>query len=296
MNIALPAALEGRLPPPSSILHDRIVLGMPHLSLGGLSETWLLKELGHRHWQLLARSAGRAVPDFRDAEGRPVYAAFGALTIAEADFGSLREHDELSLTSELARISRTQFASRHAIACRGRAIGTVELSSVFVRRGEEGRNRSIARVGLDFFPPAQAKPGFGGAAALAARLRGAGWATHAGFRREEGAPSRRHVVNPCPSQDFNGADFLYFASFQAFVDRAEWEWFGAGGLPPALVARDIVFHGNVEIGDRVRVDLMAHRLDGRAVAHWCRLHREIDGALLADVFTRRGAGGVDQAG
>lgn len=27
---------------------------------------------------------------------------------------------------------------------------------------------------------------------------------------------------PCPNSDFNGADFPYFASFQAFVDRAEW--------------------------------------------------------------------------
>ena len=48
-------------------LPDRITLGMPHLSANGLSEGWLLKELGHRHWFLLAEAAGMAVPDFRTA-------------------------------------------------------------------------------------------------------------------------------------------------------------------------------------------------------------------------------------
>lgn len=288
MNVALaPATLEAVSPDTPAVLHDRLVLGMPHLSLGGLSETWLLKELGHRHWQLLARMAGRAVPDFRDAEGNPVYAAFCAVSITEAAFGALREHDELAITSELARISRTQFASRHGLTCRGRAVGTVELSSVFVRRAERGRNRSIARIGLDFFPPVETREGFGNAAILAARLRGEGWDGHFGFRRVEGTPLRGYSVNPCPSQDFNGADFLYFASFQAFVDRAEWEWFGSPTLPAPVAARDIVYHGNVEIGDRVRVDLMGHHTEGGSTSHWCRLLREVDGARLADVFTRR---------
>ena len=47
-------------------LSDVTVLGMPHLCLGGLSETWLLRECGHRHWFLLAQATGRTVPNFRD--------------------------------------------------------------------------------------------------------------------------------------------------------------------------------------------------------------------------------------
>lgn len=271
--------------PHDAAMLDRIVLGMPHLSLGGLSETWLLKELGHRHWQLLARLAGLAVPEFRDAEGSPVYAAFCAVTIAEAAFGSLREHDELTVDSRLARVSRTQFASLHTLRCRGRGVGRVELSSVFVRRGIPGRNRSAARVGLDLFPPTAPVPGVGAAAALAARLRGDGWNEHFGFARSAGQVSRELVLNPCPSQDFNGADFLYFAAFQSFVDRAEWEFFGLD--TSSTLARDIVYYGNVEIGDRVAVALMAQRRpDGRLV-HWCRISRHADGAPLADVFTEK---------
>ncbi|MBS7539022.1 Pnap_2097 family protein [Ancylobacter lacus] len=292
MTIALPlrersdespaTALE-RAPP--ALPAGRIVLGMPHLSLGGLAETWLLKELGHRHWQMLAALAGRAVPDFRDEHGAPCYAAFCGVSVREAAFGRLREHDVLTLASRIARVSRTQFTSLHSLARDGEAVGTVELASVFVKRGEPGRNRSIARVALDLFPPPGAAAEFGGVAALAARLRAPDWDGHFGFVRAEGRERGRVTINPCPAQDFNGADFLYFASFQAFVDRAEWELFGRPRLTTA--ARDIVFHGNVEIGDTIAVVLMGERATPAGLDHWFRLERASDGARLADVFSRR---------
>src|SRR5271156_6808020 len=102
---------------------DVTVLGMPHLCLGGLSETWLLKECGHRHWLLLAQAARRAVPDFCDAAGDPVYAAFVAVTVRDARLDAAREHAELGFDSHLTRISRTRFMSVHRLAGRGRPGG-----------------------------------------------------------------------------------------------------------------------------------------------------------------------------
>ena len=84
---------------------------MPHLGLGGLSETWLLKECGHRHWFQLAAAAGLARPDFRDEAGEPIYAAFLAVSVRDAALDVVREHDELVFASQLVRISRTQFTS-----------------------------------------------------------------------------------------------------------------------------------------------------------------------------------------
>jgi hypothetical protein len=40
---------------------------------------WLWKTCGDRHWQQLAAIAGQAVPDFRNADGQRVYAAFTAI-------------------------------------------------------------------------------------------------------------------------------------------------------------------------------------------------------------------------
>jgi probable biosynthetic protein (TIGR04099 family) len=268
-------------------LSDQIVLGMPHLCLGGLSETWLLRECGHRHWFLLAHVTGRAVPDFRDEEGDPVYAAFIAVTVREARFDAAREHDMLEFRSRLTRISRTRFMSVHEIAVRGRVLGEVVMISLFVKRMEVGRNRSIARVEVPGLPPIVSSREFSDHGETVAALRRDCWKEHLGFVRAEAPVLERLVIDPCPAQDFNGADFLYFSSFQAFVDRAEWAFFRPLDPRATTRRRDIVYHGNIEPGDRVVVVLRGCRCDAGGVDHWCRVERESDAMPIADVFTLR---------
>jgi probable biosynthetic protein (TIGR04099 family) len=273
--------------PAVAALSDEIVLGMPHLCLGGISETWLLRECGHRHWFLLAQAAGRAVPDFRDDEGDPVYAAFIAVSVREARFDAAHEHDALEFCSRLTRISRTRFMSVHEVGVRGRPLGEIVMTSLFVKRMEEGRNRSIARVEVPGLPPVVASREFADYQETVAALRRDSWNEHLGFVRADAPVLDRFVVDPCPAQDFNGADFLYFSSFQAFVDRAEWAFFRPLDPRTTTRRRDIVYHGNIEPGDRVAVVLRARRLDVGGVDHWCRLERESDAMPIADVFTSR---------
>ncbi|SON57108.1 putative biosynthetic protein, family [Hartmannibacter diazotrophicus] len=266
-----------------------IRLGMPHLCLGGLSENWLLKELGHRHWTMLARACGRMHPDFRTPDGEPVYAAFNAVRLEDCDFGSLGENDLLTISSDLARISRTQVLTRHALTSAGRLVGSIELISVFVCRQEKGRNRSVARLEVDGLPAIDRETIGWSVAAEAPGLRAGRWEQHFGLSRsaadEEGKPSL--LIDPVPTVDFNGANFLYFASFQAFVDRAEWAFFRNDPLVAATVRRDIVYCGNIEPGERVIASLMASERQGGRLTHWCRLTRAEGGERLADVFTER---------
>src|SRR5262249_53444288 len=97
MNFLLPPTeVEHLLDLGGAAMPREVTLGMPHLAMGGLSETWLLKECGHRHWSMLARAAGLAVPEFRDPAGDPIYAAFLAVTVRDAAFETAREHDRLA--------------------------------------------------------------------------------------------------------------------------------------------------------------------------------------------------------
>jgi probable biosynthetic protein (TIGR04099 family) len=292
MNVAvspealLPDALLSEAAAPT--LRESVLLGMPQLSLGGLSESWLLKDLGHRHWMLLARLAGRAVPDFRDVDGSPVYAAFCALSVKDADFASLGENDRLTITSDISRVSRTQSASRHRLSVAGKPVGEVELVSAFVRRASGGGNHSVARVALDaFLAPATARTD--GLASLAADLRAGRRERHFGFdlHAAEAETSAAFEIDPCPAQDFNGAGFLYFSSFVAFVDRAEWHFDGRRAARATTLARDVFFHSNIDPGERLRVRwLAARRGEGRLV-HRCLLERAGDGTRLAEAFTLR---------
>lgn len=287
MNVAVsPDALLSEASAPT--IAESVLLGMPQLSLSGLSESWLLKDLGHRHWMLLAHLAGRPVPDFRDVDGAPVYAAFCALSVKGADFAALGENDRLTIVSDISRVSRTQSASRHRLSVAGKPVGEVELVSAFVRRASGGGNHTVARVALDAFPPPVA-PRTDGLAALAAELRSGRCERHFGFdlHATEAEASAAFEIDPCPAQDFNGAGFLYFSSFVGFVDRAEWHFDGRRAPRATTLARDVFFHGNIDPGERLRVRwLAARRGEGRLV-HRCLLERAGDGTRLAEAFTLR---------
>lgn len=265
-------------------LSPSVKIGMPHLSLTGLSENWLLKECGHRHWFQLAEAVGTSVPDFRDAAGDQAYAVFRAVAIRDAKFDEVVENDDLHFTSKLSRISRTQFVSLHHLFCRGRKIGEIEMISSFVKRTVAGVNRSVARVELNAFP-------FAGEVASSALADVAGgfwngsWNEHRGFGRRQSGDSGQIVVRPNPSLDFNGAGFLYFSSFQALIDRAEWEVLDIS-TSLATTSREIFYYGNIEPGEKVVIRIEALDRRGEGLSHWCTLHR-CDDAKLADVFTTR---------
>jgi len=267
------------------LLPASVKIGMPHLDLAGLSENWLLRECGHRHWFLLAAAAGRPFPDFRDAAGDQVYAVFRAVAVRGARFKEVLENDDLGFASTLSRISRTQFESRHTLTCRGQIVGEIDMISSFVKRTIAGVNRSVARVGLDTFPFA----GEASSSTLAETAAGFwkdSWTEHRGFRRSEEGGHGELIVRPSPSLDFNGAGFLYFASFPSLVDRAEWETF-APQPSLATASRQVFYFGNIEPGDDVVIRVNGlHRRDS-GLSHWCTLLRRCDGTKLADIFTDR---------
>jgi len=84
-----------------------------------------------------------------------------------------------------------------------------------------------------------------------------------------------------------GADFLYFANFQAFVDRAEWAFFRPAAPFPTTRRRDIVYRGNIDPGERVIASLLQVRWEETELGHWYRLERAQDNFAIADIFTLR---------
>lgn len=290
MNMALPS--EGPAPVEVFVSEETLLLGMPQLCLAGLSEVWLLKELGHRHWMGLAQLAGRAVPDFRATDGAPVYAAFRALSVERADFAALGENDRLTIRTTICRLTHTQCASRHELTCQGQPVGTVNLVSTFVRRAPGGGNHTVARVALEAFPKLMSPlmaPGLAGEllAARAATFRSSGAAPEARFASAGLVESGCVTFDPCPAQDFNGAGFLYFSSFVALVDRAEWHFDGRPAPLATTRRREVYFHGNIDPGERVAVRRLKDEQGARERIHHYRLERAGDGLPLADAFTQR---------
>ncbi|WP_075215073.1 Pnap_2097 family protein [Mongoliimonas terrestris] len=280
----LTSDLAGRLktvPARPRRLPQTVVLGMPHLAAGMLSEHWLLKECGHRHWYLLAESAGLAVPAFRDPDGAPIYAAFSGVTVDAAGFATCREHDPLAIASRLVRLSRTRFVSHHRLTVMGRPVGAVAMTSVFVRRTTAGRNTHVVRTEVPGLPPvgadAAADPDVAAHEAALLPLRSPA-------PLDPAAPGL--TVHPCPTLDFNGADFLYFAAYMAFAERAEWALSRPTAERP-LAARRIAFHGNVDPGEPLAVVLAGTPADGPLTRVHLAIAHAATGRPLATVITDR---------
>jgi probable biosynthetic protein (TIGR04099 family) len=279
---------------PISAISEAIYVGMPHLALCGLSENWLLKECGHRHWTLLATKLGLSRPDFRDAKGNRLYAAFTAIRISDAQLGSVGEGDELRLRASLGRISRTQWLSTHVAVCGDQVIAKVVMISVFLRRTVTGSNRHVERgtAVAAALPPIDETMSGADLANIAHRLRAGRWQKHLGFGRGTKTEPATFIFCPCPHNDFNGADFLYFATFQSVADRAEAHWGLQGQTISATRHRELFYYGNIDVGDGLLVVLRGKRdgvgpARGRLFWHWSQIFRVSDEKLIADVFTAR---------
>jgi len=257
-------------------LEPHLLIGMPHLTPHGLSETWLMKELGHRHWLMLARSLGMNNADFRTSDGAEAYAAICATSLTEARLEDVKANAILTIRSDLSTVSRSQTSTTHELFAANRKIGRVELVSAFVQREIEGRNHSLARAAVR---TKQAMPTrHSELAKTAADIRNCRISSYWKLPFTAPEPLRSFRFEPSTSQEFNGAGLFYFAEFQALADRALDAWFPQR---QALTRRDVFFLRNIERGDSLVFDLIAASDNGDI------LHGQIrrqTGDLIARLF------------
>jgi probable biosynthetic protein (TIGR04099 family) len=261
-------------------LEPNILIGMPHLTPTGLSETWLMKELGHRHWLLLALNMQMDNADFRTTTGEEAYAAICATSLADASLESIGANDILTIHSDLLSVSRTQVATRHCIRKGALAVAHVELISTFVHRTVAGDNHSIARL-----PLSPSSDGFehNALAAAASGIRSGLVDLFAGTRVSTDTVLASFRFEPPASQEFNGAGLFYFAEFQALADRAFSHWFRSRQTAGEVVGRDVFFSGNIQQGEALAVELMD--VDASRTSSHIRIRRA-DGKAIGRIFTR----------
>lgn len=265
-------AVAGRTAPDpvDHALHPELLLGMPHLTPFGLSRTFLLKELGHRHWLLLGRHLGLAVPDFCTPDGREAYAAISAMRV-DMRLSAARANDRLGIVSDVYPVSGSRMESLHRLFVNGRAIGEVVLQSVFVAR-QEKENRSIRRAMVRHF----LSDGEPQDSLLAHEI-----VTLRDWPAAGQAMARQMRFRPCPFEEFNGAGLFYFAEFAALVTRAFCAWEGEGAALRLDRPMSMLFLGNIEAGEELTIGL--HSQEDGDRADRCSISGS-DGVVLARVL------------
>jgi len=245
-------------------------LGMPHLGMVGLSEEWLLRHLGHIHWEMLEHATLQRSPAWADGGGRRLYASFVALEVSGSLLSTAREGDEARIECALERIGTSVYASRHQLTVAGRPDkACVEMVTIFVRR--------LDSVDNAIFERASDGPTIARGPAPTRRPLSL-LDDHRELRRirasspvmaQETYPLRAH-------EDFNAAGMVYFANYPRFVNRL---LLAADSVVTAraLRRRRCFYYGNLNHGDLVCAESLC--TDGLAAT--TRLRRLPDGYPVA---------------
>lgn len=276
----------GRMVAPHISLRHGYRIGMPQLGPVGLSENWLLKEGGARHWDAIAQALGCPAAAIHDRRGNRLYASFVALHLTGSGLACFQEDDEAVLTTRLYPLSRSRHYSLHSFEG-PRSRLRLAMISVFVRKDPGGGNRRLTAE--DISPTAALPPR---PVPLSARLL---LDDHRRLKIHDlAAEDGYDCAALCPATDFNGAGLLYFANYINFIDRAEWFANRPAGLErTCTLERKVFFFGNAGQDDRIRTGFRRTGGTSQPMETESILRRLGDGRKIAHAFTIRGDAGTE---
>lgn len=215
-------------------------IGMPQMAVGGLSESWLFKEIGDIHWQMITDGLGMPSSRLFDGQGNRLYATFTRIRMEHAQpLKAVRENAELEIGGSIARYGAGVFVGE--FDCHGEGISiTASVASSFSRRESADSNASLLR-GQPTIPPdcpipvLEAKPDF---------ITGYQKARSDLANAKSAAFEREYRISPY--HDINGVGLLYFAAYPIIADTCELDFRGGNSWSEtaSTVERDIFYFAN----------------------------------------------------
>jgi len=250
----------------------RHMVGMPQMAMSGLSESWLFKELGDIHWQMITDGLNCPSSELQDGNGNRLYATFTRISLQSRPLSSYRENSTLDMRGRIERFGGGIFFSR--IDLTG---GRAQIMSSFSMRGESGSNTSLLK-GQPAIPPGctipslPQMPEFGAAyKKVKAQPRGDALFT-----------TEYQIV---PQYEINGVGLLYFAAYPMISDICEARFGGMDDM--STTSRDIYYFSNSDPREALVFRLHAREADGRTQRAETSISRKSDGALMALIRTSR---------
>lgn len=271
-------------------------LNMPQLLWGGLSENWLLKELGDVHWQQITNALNTASDQLTDSRGERLYASFVRLHWSGANISKFAENDSLELQSKLSRYGSKMFFSETD------GVGTsgafkANLMSVFSTR-EASDNTKLKKGALKAEIDSDAIKLHSKLPPVAKEYleNKSGIFDENNQLKPEGVEpiiyQKEYIIDAY--DDINGVGLLYFASYPKINDKCEREyiknqyqlkgdWLEIAGV----ISRDIHYYGNANSGDKLIYELNKLEQKKDEVTLHSSLYRAKDQQLIAKVYTTK---------
>lgn len=254
-------------------------INMPQMAMGGLSESWLFKEVGDLHWVLIADGLGQKSSQLADANGDRLYPTFTRIQFrASVPLSRFAENDTLTAAGRMERFGATYFFTEWTFDGESGRIDA-RVMSTFTKRAVEASNTGLLR-GAPVIPPDCAIPQLAKQPDFAIAFR-----EHRTANERSEEFSSEYRLNP--PVDINGVRLLYFASYPLIADTCE----GRAHADPvgwhmgrSVIARDVFYSANCDLNDRI-----IYRRHCHANNHLeATLSRVSDGKMMAFLSTDYG--------
>jgi probable biosynthetic protein (TIGR04098 family) len=293
-------------------LQREFVINMPQMAFNGLSEQWMLKDLGDMHWAMLCDSFGCQSDALTDSNGNRLYSSFVRVRFqSSVCLQEFNENDKVTFKGHTKRFGNKMFFSNISVEALEKKINA-SLMTVFVERKTD--NKSLTKA-----VPAEEENCKAQKLAALPEFANEYFNLKKGILNQEDIPhqsenenkdltlgtesfsladenlfSANYEINPYT--DLNGVNLLYFAAYPLINDTCERKYFhqlkeqsdikGDWALESSVTARDIFYFGNCDVEDRVSFKLNScDFIKEYKIRLVSSLIRERDNTLMAKIFT-----------
>lgn len=247
-------------------------INMPQMAMSGLSESWLFKELGDMHWNMITDGLGSSSSELIDGSGSRLYATFTRISFAMNALSSYEENSHLKLRkSSFSRFGSGLFFSEIDIIPGGRA----NLMSSFTKRKDDGSNLSLQK-GQPKIPEFCSIPSLEEYPSFAMDYK----TLKAAIPHEKIFETEYEIV---PQHDINGVGLLYFATYPMISDICLSRYTNMDSL--STDQRDVFYFGNCDRKETLVFRIHSQTESGASVQSKTSISRKSDGELMAFLVT-----------
>lgn len=276
----------------------RQIVNMPQMALTGLSENWLMKEIGDCHWHMLCENLGLKSNEIFDEFGNRLYATFVRIKFeSTSSLKEYQENDLLDIRGSIQRINNSLYFGQVDIA-NGDKMLKCSLATTFSTRESESDNTKLTKG----VPSASDDDVIIKVSEMPkhildiVKLKKASITTisvghHSFDLTDEAVFETDYRINPYT--DINGVGLLYFAAYPLINDICEVAYFNDKhfsdshwALASSTMTRDVFYFSNCNIDDVIQYRLNSFTMlgDGQ-IALQSSLYRKSDNTLMAKMFT-----------
>ena len=276
----------------------RQMVNMPQMALTGLSESWLMKEIGDCHWHMLCENLGLKSNEIFDEFGNRLYATFVRIKFeSRSSLKDFQENDQLDISGRIQRLGNSLYFGQVGLTSGEKSISCA-LATTFSTRESETDNTKLTKgvpsTGDDDVVIAVSEMPrhiLDIVKLKKATIRTIPVADHSFDLTDDVVFETSYTLNPYT--DINGVGLLYFAAYPLINDVCELVYFNHNrlfgehwALSSSTMTRDIFYFANCNIDDTITYRLNSYtRIGGDQIALQSSLYRGSDNTLMAKIFT-----------